>query len=60
MRIDQLIAFVAISSIFVVYYSSEWFYNNDNESNTEVLVMRLINMSLSICLGYLLYRHHLL
>jgi hypothetical protein len=41
-----------------VYYASEMFYNNGNESNSTITSMRVINMVMSFWLAFLLYRHH--
>ncbi len=62
---DLVLNLLTITSIFIVYYSSEEFYKEEseirdgktyitkkrNESNSTVTVLRTVNMALSISIG---------
>jgi hypothetical protein len=70
---DLVNAIVAMISIFVVYYESEWFYKEEtetndngeeeitkesNESDDRINAMRAFNMILSGVIVFLIYKHY--
>ena len=49
---------MALVSIIIVYYASEWFYKADNESDPQINSMRGINMIMTGCILIMIFIHH--